>query len=94
MTVICTEADSQLRSDAHARAWATIDLQALRANLSLVRTTNPNCSLVVIVKANAYGHGLIAVAGALRSQLCRRKQRCAMKLASRIRRSPLELLFQ
>jgi alanine racemase len=72
MTVICTEADSQLRSDAHARAWATIDLQALRANLSLVRTTNPNCSLVVVVKANAYGHGLIAVAGALRSQLCGR----------------------
>lgn len=69
MTVICTEADAQLRSVTHARAWATIDLQALRANLSLVRTTNPNCSLVVVVKANAYGHGLIAVASALRSQL-------------------------
>lgn len=69
MTVICTEADAQLRSASHARAWATINLQALRANLALVRTTNPNCSLVVVVKANAYGHGLIAVAGALRSQL-------------------------
>ncbi len=69
MTVICTEAEAQRRSASHARAWATIDLQALRANLSLVRTTNPNCSLVVVVKANAYGHGLIAVAGALRSQL-------------------------
>lgn len=69
MTAICTEADLQLRSGAHARAWATIDLQALRANLSLVRTTNPHCSLVVVVKANAYGHGLVAVADALRSQL-------------------------
>ncbi|MES3008048.1 MAG: alanine racemase [Pseudomonadota bacterium] len=69
MTVICTEADSQLRSGTHARAWATIDLQALRANLSLVRTTNPNCSLVVVVKANAYGHGLVPVAEALRTQL-------------------------
>jgi len=44
-------------------------MQALSANLSLVRATNPDCSLVVVIKANAYGHGLIAVASALRSQL-------------------------
>ena len=69
MTVICKEADPQFRAVSYARAWATIDLQALHANLALVRTTSPACSLVVVVKANAYGHGLISVAGALRTQL-------------------------
>lgn len=57
MTATCTAAEF--------RAWATIDLQALRANLALARQSKPAASLVAVVKANGYGHGLLAVARAL-----------------------------
>lgn len=57
------------RAAAEFRAWATIDLHALRNNLALARARQPEASVVVIVKANAYGHGLLPVARALQSQL-------------------------
>lgn len=58
-----------IRAAAEFRAWATIDLQALRNNLALARARQPAASVVAVVKANAYGHGLLPVARALQSQL-------------------------
>ncbi len=43
--------------------WAEIDLNAIAHNVrELRRITNPKASLMVAVKANAYGHGIIEVA--------------------------------
>jgi alanine racemase len=49
------------------RAWAEIDLAALKCNLEVARQT---CGgpLMVVVKAGAYGHGLEEVARALAGQ--------------------------
>ncbi|MCO7226445.1 alanine racemase [Pleionea sp. CnH1-48] len=44
---------------------ATIDLSALRHNLSIARQLAPKSSTMAVVKANAYGHGLLPVARAL-----------------------------
>jgi alanine racemase len=44
---------------------AQIDLGAIRQNLKLVRQLAPGCAICAIVKANAYGHGLIPVAKTL-----------------------------
>src|SRR5512140_255497 len=44
---------------------ATIRLSALRHNLALARRHAPNSRIWAVVKANAYGHGLVRVAQAL-----------------------------
>ncbi len=44
---------------------ATIDLSALRHNLSVVRRHAPRSSVLAVVKANAYGHGIARVARTL-----------------------------
>ena len=44
---------------------AIIDLAALRNNLSVVRSLCPDSRILAMVKADAYGHGLIAAAQAL-----------------------------
>ena len=46
---------------------ATIDTGALRHNLSVVRRWAPKARVMAVIKANAYGHGLVAVARALES---------------------------
>lgn len=46
---------------------ATIDLGALRSNLEVLRRLAPKSRVMAVVKANAYGHGLVAVARALES---------------------------
>ena len=46
------------------RAWAEIDLNALRHNLDVARRAS-GCALMAVVKAGAYGHGLVQVARAL-----------------------------
>ena len=51
------------------RAWATIDLGALLANLAKARAFKPDASIVAVVKANAYGHGAVAVAQTIRGHL-------------------------
>lgn len=45
--------------------FAEIDLNALKFNLSLVRNHAPQSKIFAIVKANAYGHGVIRVAKGL-----------------------------
>ena len=49
----------------HRRTTATIDLGAIRANLALACGTVPGAQAVAVIKANAYGHGMLAVAAAL-----------------------------
>jgi alanine racemase len=44
---------------------ATIDTGALRHNLERVRNWAPRSKVMAVIKANAYGHGLAAVARAL-----------------------------
>jgi alanine racemase len=46
---------------------ATIDSAALRHNLNVVRQWAPKARVMAVIKANAYGHGLVAVARALES---------------------------
>lgn len=57
------------RTATELRAWASIDLQALQSNLACARPPQNPASLIVVVKANAYGHGMLPVARALQSQL-------------------------
>jgi len=49
------------------RAWAEINLAAMRGNLAVARKKS-GCDLMAIVKAGAYGHGLEDVARALESE--------------------------
>jgi alanine racemase len=44
---------------------ASIDTAALRHNLSVVRDHAPGTRVMAVIKANAYGHGLVPVATAL-----------------------------
>jgi len=41
------------------RARAQIDLDALRANVSILHEAAPTAALLAVVKADAYGHGLV-----------------------------------
>lgn len=49
-------------------AWAEINLSALAHNLQSVRRIAPQSRVVAMIKADAYGHGLIRVAEALSSR--------------------------
>ncbi|HZT43126.1 MAG TPA: alanine racemase [Chthonomonadaceae bacterium] len=47
------------------RAWARVDLDAVRANVAALRAfLGPAVRLMAVVKADAYGHGLVPVARA------------------------------
>ena len=51
-------------SDSH-RCWAEIDRSALRHNAGVVRERIGSAEMLAVVKANAYGHGLVGVAETL-----------------------------
>lgn len=51
---------------ARLRAWAEIDLDALAHNIAVLRQAAPSAELMAVVKADAYGHGLLPVATAAR----------------------------
>jgi len=47
----------------HQRTWAEIDLAAVAHNLALVReTAGPKVETMLVLKADAYGHGAVPVA--------------------------------
>lgn len=46
------------------RGWARIDLPALRANVTALRAKAPAAAFMAVVKADAYGHGMIPCAKA------------------------------
>src|SRR5256712_3765287 len=50
------------------RCWAEIDRSALRHNAKVVRERIGSAEMLAVVKANAYGHGLLGVAEALADQ--------------------------
>ena len=47
------------------RAWIEVDHEAIRTNLAVVRRAAPGTQVIGVVKANAYGHGAVAVARTL-----------------------------
>ncbi|HYN74858.1 MAG TPA: alanine racemase [Candidatus Limnocylindria bacterium] len=49
------------------RAEAQVDLAAVRSNVERLRAAAPSAELMAVVKADAYGHGLVACAGAARA---------------------------
>ncbi|PKM11955.1 MAG: alanine racemase [Gammaproteobacteria bacterium HGW-Gammaproteobacteria-3] len=46
-------------------AYATLNLQAAGHNLAMVRRYAPDAKIMAVIKANAYGHGMIRIAKAL-----------------------------
>ncbi len=48
--------------------WAEIDLDVLRANFRLVQAAAQGTPVMAVIKANAYGHGDVAVAQLLESE--------------------------
>ena len=54
--------------DPHSRVWVDIDLAALTRNLRRCEALLPEgCTVLAVVKANAYGHGLVPIARHLAS---------------------------
>lgn len=51
------------------RAIAKIDLLALRYNLTKIKALSPRSKVLAVVKCNAYGHGIEAVARALADEV-------------------------
>jgi alanine racemase len=43
--------------------WVEIDLEAIRTNIRLIRKIS-GCPVIAVIKANAYGHGVLSVAQA------------------------------
>ena len=48
---------------------AVINIAALKANIETIKGFTPQSKIIAVVKANAYGHGLITVAQALTDQV-------------------------
>ncbi|HNP66254.1 MAG TPA: alanine racemase [Woeseiaceae bacterium] len=49
----------------HRKTEAHINLDAIRANFALASSLAPNSKSMAVIKANAYGHGMLRVAEAL-----------------------------
>ena len=54
--------------DLHRPTWVDVDLDALAANLGIVRNRVDSRAILAVVKANAYGHGAVPVARALQDE--------------------------
>ncbi len=53
-------------TDMLRRTWAEIDLDALQHNISCIREgLQPDCRMMAMVKADAYGHGVVPTARAM-----------------------------
>jgi len=58
---------SAILSEPFRRCWAEIDLNALRHNVAAIREhVGANVGMMAVVKANAYGHGVVELARELR----------------------------
>ena len=49
--------------------WAEINLGRLERNLAAIRKRVGNAKVMLVVKANAYGHGLVEVSKALADKI-------------------------
>ena len=59
------ESSHTRKPELHGGPCAIIDLAALRHNFKVVRNTAPDSKILAVVKANAYGHGIVQAANAL-----------------------------
>lgn len=51
-------------------AWLEVDCDALRSNIKTVRSIiGENVKILAVIKANAYGHGMVEVAGVLEPEV-------------------------
>ena len=79
------------------RAWLQVDHAAIRHNVSVVRGLAPGAQIIGVVKANAYGHGDVAVARTLVSAGVERLAVATVDEAARLReagiRAPILLLW-
>lgn len=58
---------SSILSEPFRRCWAEVDLNALRHNVGTIREhVGPRVGIMAVVKANAYGHGVVELARELR----------------------------
>jgi alanine racemase len=55
------ERTAAVRTDMPRPLFAQINLSALRANLALVHSLAPDAQILAVVKADAYGHGLMRI---------------------------------
>lgn len=61
----------QIDSHAKRRSWCQINLSTLRYNLKFIRRqAGPAAKILALVKANAYGHGLLPTASLLAQSDC------------------------
>ncbi|MGA7872715.1 MAG: alanine racemase, partial [Candidatus Binatus sp.] len=60
-----------MRIETQRPTVAEIDLAALRSNFRALRAVAAHGELMVVVKADAYGHGAVTVARALIDEGCR-----------------------
>lgn len=54
-----------MTANSQKRAWANIDLEALKSNVNFVHQINPASKIIAVIKANGYGHGMNEVARVL-----------------------------
>lgn len=50
-------------------AYASLDLEAIRHNLRIAKRHAPDAKIMAVIKANAYGHGLLRVAATLQPEV-------------------------
>ena len=63
-----SEASPPTRASRGADAWLEIDLKHMAWNLEQIRKRVNNRPVMAVIKANAYGHGLVEVGKALQKQ--------------------------
>lgn len=60
---------AEIAKQSSQRVWVEVRLDRLRANLKTIRDQiGPAASIMAVVKANAYGHGMVDVAKALKGE--------------------------
>jgi alanine racemase len=73
------------------RAWIEVDHAALRSNLRAIRERAPGAEVIAVVKANAYGHGDVAVARTLVAEGAERLAVATVDEAVRLREAAIEV---
>ena len=68
MSILEPTIATQGTSDSVRATWAEVNLGRLQANLKAIRAHVPGAKAMAVVKANAYGHGLVEVSKALEEQ--------------------------
>lgn len=59
----------ETKSRSQPNTWLEIRLSRLRHNLRTIKAAAPHSEVIAVVKANAYGHGLLEIAHALTGQV-------------------------